>query len=95
MDVCELHEFCASVDVSRGLAVVDLDDDGDLDVVVTNANGRARVFENRLDKLGSWLRVRAFDSATKSLGAKSSPGGATRNTVGTPGEMNACPPSSW
>jgi len=41
----------------RGLAVGDLDDDGDPDVIVVNQNGPARVFENRSAET-PWIGVR-------------------------------------
>ncbi len=56
-------DFCSAVEVSRGVATGDLDGDGDVDVVVTNIAGPARVYENVAPKVGHWLRVRAVDPA--------------------------------
>ena len=46
----------ASTASGRGMLMVDLDDDGDLDVVVNNLRGQAQLFENRLCK-GAGLEV--------------------------------------
>ena len=54
-------DFSAAVEVSRGLAVGDVDDDGDLDLLVSNAGGPARLYRNDAPRGGSWLRVRAVD----------------------------------
>jgi enediyne biosynthesis protein E4 len=43
--------------VGRGLAAADVDLDGDLDLVITQSGGPARLYENRADP-ASWLRVR-------------------------------------
>ena len=43
--------------VGRGLAAGDLDADGDLDLVITAADGPARIFENRSAGEGAWLVV--------------------------------------
>ena len=45
--------------VGRGLATGDLDGDGDLDLVLTAAEGPARIFENTGGDGGSWLMVTA------------------------------------
>ena len=58
---CEDTSLCTSAEISRGLLAVDLDRDGDLDLVITNANGPARVFDNRTRRSGHWLSVRLVD----------------------------------
>ena len=42
-------------EVSRGLAVGDVDNDGDLDAVISNANGPVRLLRNNHRGAGSWL----------------------------------------
>lgn len=48
-------------EVSRGAVFGDVDGDGDLDVLVTNCHGRARLFRNDTPAKGHWLIVRAVD----------------------------------
>ncbi len=55
--------FASMIEVSRALVPADLDGDGDLDLVVTNCGGRARVYRNDAAKRGHWLMVRAIDPA--------------------------------
>ena len=45
-------------EVSRGLAAGDIDNDGDLDLLVTNNNGPARLFLNEAAKGRHWLAVK-------------------------------------
>ncbi len=49
------------IEVSRGVMVTDLDKDGDLDLLLTNTNGPARLFSNEAPKRGRWLQIRALD----------------------------------
>ena len=53
--------LCGSVEVSRGLAIGDIDGDGDLDVLISQDGGPARLFRNDAAKSGRWLIVRAVE----------------------------------
>jgi len=54
--------------VGRGAAYADMDGDGDLDVVLTEAGGRARVFRNDQATGHHWLRVRLQGRSPNALG---------------------------
>ena len=53
--------FCEPVEVSRGLASGDIDNDGDVDLLISNVAGPARLYENIAERRGHWLSVRAID----------------------------------
>ncbi len=53
--------LAGTVEVSRGVAAGDLDGDGDLDILVTNCGGTARLYRNDVPDPGHWLKVRAVD----------------------------------
>jgi len=65
-------------EVSRGVAVGDLDNDGDPDLLVTNNAGSIRVLENRAVADPSWLGIdlRAGDSGLSENGARLTVSGA-------------------
>jgi hypothetical protein len=54
-------DFCLHANVGRGLAMGDLDNDGDVDLVATTTGGPARLFRNVAATRGHWLTVRAID----------------------------------
>jgi len=54
---------------SRGAAFGDLDLDGDVDLVVNDNNGPARVLENRVGARNHWLRVALEGPGARVLGA--------------------------
>ncbi len=53
--------ICQRAEVSRGLAVGDIDNDGDLDLLTTQLGGPARLYRNETQRRGRWLIVRAID----------------------------------
>src|SRR5262249_42021823 len=75
--------FCGTANVARGLACGDIDGDGALDLLVTTAAGRARLFKNVAPGRGHWLIVRAIDPKWKrdALGALVRVRAAGRNFV--------------
>ncbi|MFM7057489.1 MAG: CRTAC1 family protein [Planctomycetota bacterium] len=65
-------DFTAVPASGRSLASGDLDNDGDLDLVMTNCGGAAQVLRNDLQKPGSWLTLQLLTGAPgrDAIGAK-------------------------
>jgi len=60
-----------SLEVSRGAAFGDIDNDGDTDVLVTNNNGPVRLLLNQVGNRNHWLGLRVVDrSGRDALGAQ-------------------------
>ncbi|GIX05863.1 MAG: hypothetical protein KatS3mg115_0266 [Candidatus Poribacteria bacterium] len=56
-DLAPLNEQLAEPHVSRGLAVSDYDDDGDVDLLFVDLDGGVRLFRNEMPQ-GNWVKVR-------------------------------------
>ncbi len=48
-------------ETSRGICTGDMDNDGDLDLLLVNAAAPARLYRNVAKKQGAWLRIRAIE----------------------------------
>ena len=55
-------DFASALEVSRGLALADYDEDGDLDLLLANAEGPARLYRNDFERRGRPLRVTPVDA---------------------------------
>ena len=62
--------FTEALETSRGAAFGDLDNDGDIDVVVANNNGPLRIFENISAHDTNWLGLLVLDDDTVAHNAK-------------------------
>jgi hypothetical protein len=80
--------FASLVENSRGLAFGDVDNDGDIDLLVVNEGGRARLLRNDVGHQGHWLLARAVDPRLErdALGARISvrAGGRTLRRIVAP-----------
>ena len=71
-DVTELAGAAfASAEVSRGAAFGDIDNDGDVDVLIANDNGPARLLVNQIANRHHWLGLRLVGTSSRDmLGAR-------------------------
>lgn len=53
-------ELTRRLEVTRAVVYGDVDNDGDIDLLVTSCGGRARLYLNTFSKQGHWLMVRAI-----------------------------------
>jgi len=60
-------------EVGRGAAVGDIDNDGDLDVLVGNNNGRARLLINTVGRVNHWVGLRLVGSPAPSSATPPTP----------------------
>ena len=55
------------LEVSRGAAFGDIDNDGDTDFLVTNNNGPARLFLNQVENRNHWLGLRLVGKSGRDM----------------------------
>ncbi len=58
-------QFTRRVEIGRGLAAGDIDNDGDIDLLMTNCHGPARLYRNDAPRQGHWLSIRLRDPRFK------------------------------
>jgi len=80
-------DFGRPVEVSRGLALGDVDADGDIDLLVMNTASSVRLYRNDADKKGDWLLVETKVGKRDAHGALVTvvAGGARSTRLATPG----------
>jgi hypothetical protein len=62
------NEYLGQTHVGRGLVATDLDNDGDLDVVISHINDPVAVLENQVQRLGDWLAVELIGTKSNRFG---------------------------
>jgi hypothetical protein len=84
-DETHAPDFTQPREVSRGLATGDIDGDGDLDVLLGNIGGPARLYRNDSPRAGHWLRVdaRLRKGGPRALGARVRVAAAQRQETAT------------
>jgi hypothetical protein len=53
--------LCGPVEITRGLATGDIDNDGDIDLLIGNIRSSPRLYRNDAPREGRWLIARAID----------------------------------
>lgn len=71
--------FTTRKEISRGICMGDLDNDGDLDLLLVNTAAPARLYRNVAPKRGNWLRVQVLEP---NLGGRDAYGARVTVTAG-------------
>jgi enediyne biosynthesis protein E4 len=67
---CEAGAPFRQLEIGRGAAFGDIDNDGDTDVLIVNTNGPARLLINQAGSRRPWLGLRLMDAKRDLLGAR-------------------------